>query len=123
MLPTPHRLRRRRDFGVVSRRGRRAASGTLVLHLARSAEPPGGPARQPVRVGFVVGRSCGPAVARNRLRRRLRHLVSDRLPDLPAGAMVVVRALPAAGGADHTALAADLTGCLDRLLGSGGARG
>src|SRR5215813_4730379 len=38
------------------------------------------------RAGFVVSRAVGGAVARNRVRRRLRHLMRDRLVSLPAGA-------------------------------------
>lgn len=39
-------------------------------------------------VGFALGRSFGPAVARNRLRRRLRVLLADRSERLPAGVFV-----------------------------------
>jgi len=120
VLPPPYRLRLRRDFAVATRRGRRAGSSTTVVHLAgpASADPlgpadPTGPAT--VRVGFVVSRACGPAVVRNRVRRRLRHLVLARLAQLPAGGIVVVRALPAAATASASRLEADLTRCLDRL--------
>lgn len=43
-------------------------------------------------MGFVVSKAIGNAVARNRVKRRLRHLVID-LPS-PFAADVVVRALP-----------------------------
>jgi len=49
-----------------------------------------------VRVGFVVGKSVGNAVTRNRVRRRLRHLVAPELPGTPHQVSVVVRALPRA---------------------------
>lgn len=63
----------------------------------------------------------GGAVQRNLVKRRLRHLVRDRLSLLPEGSLVVVRALPGAADADHTQLARDLDAALKRLLG-GGAR-
>ncbi|WP_230207845.1 ribonuclease P protein component [Microlunatus sp. Gsoil 973] len=47
-------------------------------------------------MGFVVSKAVGTAVARNRVKRRLRHLVAARLADTPPAARVVVRALPAA---------------------------
>ncbi len=120
MLPPPYRLRLRRDFAVATRRGRRAGSSTTVVHLARAtAADPLGPADPtgpgPARVGFVVSRACGPAVVRNRVRRRLRHLVLARLAQLPAGGIVVVRALPAAATASAARLEADLVRSLDRL--------
>ena len=45
-------------------------------------------------MGFVVSKAVGNAVARNRVKRRLRHLVAG-LPS-PVTADVVVRALPPA---------------------------
>ncbi|AEW95484.1 ribonuclease P protein [Streptantibioticus cattleyicolor NRRL 8057 = DSM 46488] len=64
----------------------------------------------------------GGAVQRNLVKRRLRHLVRDRLPDLPPGSLVVVRALPGAAAADQETLARDLDAALRRLLGGGVAR-
>lgn len=62
----------------------------------------------PSRAGFVVSKAVGNAVIRNRVRRRLRALVRERLTDLPAGSTLVVRALPAAAQASYPRLAADL---------------
>ena len=68
------------------------------------------------QVGFIVGRAVGGAVTRNAVRRRLRHLIRDRLGRLPQNARVVVRALPPAGSLTSAALAADLDAALERLL-------
>ncbi len=70
----------------------------------------------PARAGFVVSKAIGNAVVRNKVQRRLRHLVRDRLDRLPAGSLVVVRALPGAGDAEYDALARDLDAALQRLL-------
>lgn len=45
-------------------------------------------------MGFVVSKAVGDAVTRNRVKRRLRHLVVGMQPGFAAD--VVVRALPAA---------------------------
>ena len=63
-------------------------------------------------VGFVVGRGVGPAVTRNQVRRRLQHLVADRLEALPRGTRLVVRATPAAAGRSFTALGTALDDAL-----------
>ncbi|WP_078606732.1 ribonuclease P protein component [Streptomyces flavidovirens] len=124
MLPTENRLRRREDFATAVRRGRRAGRPLLVVHLRSSgATDPhasGESVSQP-RAGFVVSKAVGNAVVRNLVKRRLRHLVRDRLSQLPPGSLVVVRALPGSGDADHAQLARDLDAALERLLG-GGAR-
>lgn len=118
MLATAHRLRRSNDFASTIRSGRRAGRGAVVVHLtlpdAGFAEP-AEPARSgdlPVRAGFVVSKAVGGAVTRNTVRRRLRHLVRDRLTDLPPGSTLVVRALPAAAGQPYTRLGADLDAAL-----------
>ena len=72
-------------------------------------------AAPPARVGFVVSGAVGPAVVRNRVRRRLRHLAAEQVRRLPDGALLVVRALPAAAGATTAQLAADLQAVLVRL--------
>ena len=114
MLPAEHRLRTAEDFRLAVRRGSRAGGALLVVHLVRpyvdkAICPPG-------RVGFVVAKSVGPAVVRNRVKRRLRHLVRDRLAVVPDGSVLVVRALPGAAGADFGELGAELDRCLDRAL-------
>jgi ribonuclease P protein component len=92
-----------------------------VVHLAQpgSATDPHASSGQtpPPRAGFVVSKAVGPAVVRNRVKRRLRHLVRDRLAGLPDGSLVVVRALPPAADAEYADLASDLDAALGRLLG------
>ncbi len=127
MLSRSSRLTSPADFQTALRRGRRAGSRCLVVHLAlrppvRSAPPaefPASPAAPaPARVGFVVSKAVGGAVERNRVKRRLRHLCRDLLPDLPADSLLVVRALPAAATASSVELGEDLRAGVRRALGS-----
>jgi ribonuclease P protein component len=76
----------------------------------------------PVHVGFVVGRSVGGAVIRNALRRRLRHLMRDRLVSLPAGSRLVVRAQPEAASVPGAVLERELDDALRHALARAGAR-
>jgi len=66
----------------------------------------------------VVARTVGGSVIRHRVQRRLRHLMRSRSAGLPADALVVVRALPAAAGASSAVLGADLDAALGRLIDS-----
>jgi ribonuclease P protein component len=110
VLPATHRLTRGGDLRRVSRTGRRTGTDTLVVHLVRSDD------QRPPRIGFVVGRALGGSVVRSRVQRRLRHLCRERLPLLPPGSELVVRALPAAARASYAELGADLDRCLQRGL-------
>ncbi|RRO13749.1 ribonuclease P protein component [Saccharopolyspora rhizosphaerae] len=133
MLPTAARLTKNQDFRLVVRRGRRAGRPRLVVHVLRpdqyrarrasgeatpEAQANTAPTRDSTpstRVGFVVSKAVGIAVVRHRVARRLRHLMRDRLPDLPAGTLVVVRALPPAADASSRELGADIDAALKKL--------
>lgn len=110
MLPAASRMRRSRDVEHAVRRGLRSGRSRLVVHLA--VVPDGGPAT----AAFTVSKAVGTAVVRNRVRRRLRHLVAARLDRLPAGGRLVVRALPPAARATWGELSADLDGALTSVL-------
>ena len=89
MLPQTARLHESADFRRVTRSGVRSGRPTLVVHAASGTGSQS-------RVGFVVSKAVGGAVVRNRVKRRLRHLVAQQLAGVPVGRDVVVRALPAA---------------------------
>ena len=103
-------MRHSEDFRQTIRSGKRAAGPTLVAHVV-----PGGTGH--TKVGFVVSKAVGPAVVRNRVKRRLRHLMRARLASLPAGSRLVIRALPRSAGVPAASLAVDL----DRALSKSGA--
>ena len=79
----------------------------------------------PPRVGFAVGRRVGPAVTRNRVRRRLRAIMQDVDPeseaDLAPGAYLV-GAGPAAATQSYRELRGQVAECLAALKGRNGAR-
>jgi ribonuclease P protein component len=89
MLPAAARLRSSDDFRATVRRGRRVGRSTVVLHVVSRPDTI-------TRAGFVVSKAVGGAVTRNRVKRRLRHMVAARLDGQTKGVDVVVRALPAA---------------------------
>ncbi len=113
-------MRRGDEFARAIRGGRRAGRPTLVAHLWSADESAVRSSVEeartgPARAGFVVSKAVGSAVVRNRVKRRLRHLVAQRLDRLPRGAVLVVRALPPAAAAAAADLARDLDSALARL--------
>ena len=108
MLSAAQRVRRSAEFAATIRGGRRAGRGTVVVHLL--IEEPA--QASTARAGFVVSKAVGNAVVRNKVRRRLRHLVRPLLADLPDGTLLVVRALPPAAGASFSTLGEDLASAL-----------
>jgi ribonuclease P protein component len=121
VLPAVARVRTRYDHRLVAQTGCRVRRGSLVLSIvlpgaasapsvtATSADDVA--AAQP-RAAAIAGRRVGDAVTRNRVKRRLRELLRARLAELPAGSLVVVRALP---GADRASFA-QLGGWVDAAV-------
>jgi ribonuclease P protein component len=73
-----------------------------------------GPPGTPPRVAYAVGRSVGPAVTRNRLRRRLRAVVAGLAGELAPGAYLLVAA-PEAAALDSETMTATVSTALARL--------
>src|SRR5579875_2325245 len=114
MLPAAHRLRTSADFATVTRTGRRARRGSVVVYLGnpsdRTVDAP------TTRAGLIVSKQVGGSVVRHRVSRRLRAQLADRLDRVPRGSTLVVRALPEAARADSSALGRDLDAALHRLV-------
>jgi ribonuclease P protein component len=83
-----YRLTRSHDFDAVYRRGRSVSTRFLVLYWFPREDT----AEEP-RLGLAVPKRVGTAVARNRVKRRLREVWRARLDGIPAGCdyVLVVR--------------------------------
>jgi ribonuclease P protein component len=104
-------MRRSADFAAATRAGSRAGRPLVAGHLLVRRDD----SRAPL-VGFVVSKKVGSAVVRNRVRRRLRHLMRGYLGSLPGGSLLVLRAAPGAAGAGQADLAADVDLVIRGLL-------
>ncbi len=76
------RVSKRQTFASL-RRARRHRAGPLTVSWV------GGDPVEPPRVAYAVGRRVGPAVVRNRVRRRLRALTREAAPLLHPGAYMI----------------------------------
>jgi ribonuclease P protein component len=103
------RVRDRAAFAAL-RTGRRGHAGPVRVTWVP------GDGTEPPAVAFAVGRRVGPAVARNRVRRRLRAVVAQLAPELAPGTYLV-----AFRGAPDTTFAT-LREHVTRAVASAGAR-
>ena len=110
MLARANRVVRADDFRIVVRRGRRSVTPAAVYYrLERDAD-------DPLRIGIIVARSVGNAVARNLVRRRYRALGREFVEAGARGNDIVVRALPGAAQRSWVTLADDMHTALDEPL-------
>ena len=109
MLPAQHKLNSSAQFRATMKKGRRAGSNHVVVHLWDSAESVDGAGAQGEisvsggpRFGLIVSKAVGNAVLRHRTSRRLRHICARITADSPEllrpTHQVVIRAL--AGSAE-----------------------
>jgi ribonuclease P protein component len=73
------------------------------------------PDDDPPRVAYAIGRAVGPAVARNRVRRRLRAAMQELRDLLAAGCSYLVTARPGAEVTAYRDLVTALRTCLVEL--------
>ena len=100
------RIRERSAFTRLAHEGRRTRAGVLWCTYIVD------PTLSPPRVAFAIGRANGPAVTRNRLRRRLRAALSSCV--LPPG-LYLLGAQPAAAARSYNELVFDVQRLLTRF--------
>ena len=108
MLARGNRITRGAEYKAVVRGGSRCAGAHAVTYVASSTDD------RPARFGFIVSKQVGNAVTRNTVRRRLKSVCAEALPQVRPGADVVIRALPAAATAPYSELRAEVLRCLSR---------
>ena len=106
------RIRDRRSFVELRRRGRRAHAGCVTVTFA--AAPAGTPV-EPPRVAFALPRKLGPAVARNRVRRQVQAHLRTVAPSMASGAYLFTLK-PGSAELERAALLHEVDTCLARLL-------
>lgn len=107
-VPRPRPIGTRREFRALSRSRRRGRSG--ALWVVRAEHPDG--VDEPA-VAYAIGRSVGSAVVRNRVRRRLRELMSTRVG--AQSGLFLVGAAPEAADLGFRALERQLDAALESV--------
>ncbi|TML92787.1 MAG: ribonuclease P protein component [Actinobacteria bacterium] len=102
------RVRDRATFAALRRSGCRVTRGPITVTWL-----PGKPT-EPPRVAYAVGRAVGPAVVRNRVRRRLRAITGESCNLLRPGAYLI-RAAPTAATQSYGELSAIVSTALRAL--------
>jgi len=101
-FPRSARLLKRSDFESVYKRGKRFFAANLTLFYFFRED------RATARIGFTVGRVLGGAVARNRIKRRLREAVRLHRAELNNAVDIVVNPKKSARTIEFSELEQDI---------------
>lgn len=111
MLPRARRISQGSEVVITVRRGTRVVTPHAVVHRLSNGTG------EPARFGVVVSKKVGGAVVRNRVRRRLQSICAGHVDWVPAGNLIVVRALPGSPGAEWDTLRAEIGDGLRQAVG------
>jgi len=110
VLAHENRITRGADYKAIVRRGRRVRAGVAIVSFRDSTDD------RPPRFGFIVGRTVGNAVVRNRVRRRLKAICYRLLASVPDGTDIVIRALPGSADATWDSLVTEISRAIHKGL-------
>lgn len=108
MLARVNRLVRGGDYRTTVRVGRKIGAQHTVLYVIDRHDD------SPARFGFIVAKTVGNAVIRNRVRRRLKAASFELLVRVRTGRDVVIRALPSSAGASWSSLRNEVLSTAER---------
>ena len=94
MLAKNARLTESADFARATKSGLSFSTQNFVGYLYPTQLD------QPARAGLIIGKNVGGSVTRHRIARQIRHTLREIYPQLPIGALLVIRALNNAQSAD-----------------------
>lgn len=103
------RIRKRREFLAVQRRGRRRHTTNFIVIVSRNATAE----MRPSRLGVTVSRNVGNSVIRNRVKRAVREFFRRVRARVAPGLDLVVVAKPGSGDLPSAAIGAELAIALD----------
>lgn len=108
MLAHGNRVITGADFKRIVRGGRKVSTPSAVVYMCTTSET------SPSRFGFIVAKTVGSSVVRNRVRRRLRAIGRELLTDSSSGSDFVIRPLPASSTATWSELRGDIIEAVHR---------
>ncbi len=83
MLNAQNRLRKRKEFAYIYRKGEKFNTPNLTLYQVHSKYPT-------PRIGFSVSNKIGKAVVRNKIKRQLREIIRNYIPQIKHCNLILV---------------------------------
>lgn len=109
MLEAKYRLKKRKDFGFIYRRGKSYAARRVAINFVKSRN------KSELLIGFSASKKVGNAVTRNRVKRLMRESVRLHIDTINPGYRIIFNARVASANSDFESLKKDIIYLLNKL--------
>ncbi len=109
MLKEEYRLKKRKDFAFIYRRGKFFVAKRVAINYVKSRN------KDELLIGFSVSKKIGNASKRNHVKRMMREIVRLNLDTIPKGYRITFNARAAISTASYEEIQKDLFYLISRL--------
>lgn len=109
MLKSNYRLKKRKDFAFIYRRGRSFAAKRVAINYLKVKN------KDELLIGFSASKKVGNAVIRNTVKRLMRESVRHNLLNIPLGYRLIFNARVASANEHYTDIAKDINYLIGKL--------
>lgn len=108
MLKADYRLKKRKDFAYIYRRGRSFAARRVAMNYLKVK-------KDELLIGFSASKKVGNAVTRNYVKRLMRECVRSNLNNIPRGYRLIFNARVKSSQASYTEISKDIHYLISKL--------
>ena len=108
MLNADNRLRKRKDFAFIYRRGKSMAAKNVAMNYLKVKN-------DELLIGFSASKKVGNAVTRNKVKRLMRECVRHSIENIPSGHRMVFNARVRSADASYDEISKDINYLIGKL--------
>ena len=108
MLNADNRLKKRKDFAFIYRRGKSCAAKNVAMNYIKVKG-------DGLLIGFSASKKVGNAVTRNKVKRLMRECVRHSIENIPLGHKIVFTARVRSAGASYDDISRDINYLIGKL--------
>ena len=108
MLKAEYRLKKRKDFAYIYRRGKSVPAPRVAINYIKIKN-------DELLIGFSASKKVGNAVSRNHIKRVMRECVRNKLNEIPRGYKIIFNARVKSSTATFSEISEDISYLISKL--------